>query len=365
MQILVYSAGVALVCSLVTAGAMVHFFGSSDKFKGESGSSSSEGGSSKGSSKKEASHEGSESGERSGSSSKSSSTGESGSSEDSSSSKNTTPGGGSPKKASETAKLLEAETARSIAVRELHEAQKAEKESRTAEEDAKAILEFLKYSLLAASRPGGASVTQAFWSGGQGKDVTLRKAIDATEVRVAEAFAHRPLAEAPVREMLGLAYLNLGEPARPSISTSAPLRCDKPSRSPHHPDTAVCRNQLAIAYRLAGRADEASRLFETDPNSPQQATSPIVERRLLLEQKKAADAELKLRQSARDSPEDHSPTTGRPSTPSRLSAMHSWNSRNMPKPSRFCLSGYEGLRLREDTIPPRTSTASTRHSNAW
>ena len=40
-----------------------------------------------------------------------------------------------------------------------------------------------------------------------------------------------------------------------------------------HPDTAACRNQLAVAYRLAGRTAEASRLFDRNPNSPAHASA--------------------------------------------------------------------------------------------
>ena len=41
------------------------------------------------------------------------------------------------------------------------------------EEETKAILDFLKNTLLSAGRPGDASLADAFWAGGQGKDVTL------------------------------------------------------------------------------------------------------------------------------------------------------------------------------------------------
>ena len=36
---------------------------------------------------------------------------------------------------------------------------------------------------------------------------------------------------------------------------------------PHHPDTLTSRNNLASAYRAAGRADEAKALFETPSGS--------------------------------------------------------------------------------------------------
>ena len=98
-------------------------------------------------------------------------------------------------------------------LKERDQARAAENAALRSEEETKAILDFFKNNLLSAGRPGDVSLTEAFWAGGKGKDVTLRKAVDAAESQVAEAFADRPLAEASVREMLGLAYLSLGEPA--------------------------------------------------------------------------------------------------------------------------------------------------------
>ena len=45
---------------------------------------------------------------------------------------------------------------------------------------------------LSAGRSGDTSLTEAFWTGDLGKDVTLRKAVDVAESQVAEAFADRP-----------------------------------------------------------------------------------------------------------------------------------------------------------------------------
>ena len=65
---------------------------------------------------------------------------------------------------------------------------------------------------------------------GQGQGLTLRQAVDMAESQVADAFDDRPVAEASVREMLGLAYLNLGERRAPSSSTSAPWSCGSPCK---------------------------------------------------------------------------------------------------------------------------------------
>ena len=53
-----------------------------------------------------------------------------------------------------------------------------------------------------------------------------------------------------------------------------------------HPETAACRNQLAVAYRLAGRTTDASDLFERNLNSPNDAAALAVRGATLLLQKK-------------------------------------------------------------------------------
>jgi tetratricopeptide (TPR) repeat protein len=180
-------------------------------------------------------------------------------------------------------------------VKELRQAKEAEKAARASEDEKKAILNFLKNTLLSAGRPGGASLSEAFWTAGQAKDVSLRKALDATASQVAEAFADRPLAEAATREMLGLAYLNVGEPATAVQQYERAMALREAIQGLNDPEAAACRNQLAVAYRLAGRPTEAARLFDRNPNSAAHATALAVRGAMLLLEKKPAEAELKLR----------------------------------------------------------------------
>jgi tetratricopeptide (TPR) repeat protein len=362
-QILLYSAGISLFCSAVVAGAMMYFMGAGGKSSSGDETTLSKGsskaGAQKGSSKKEASHEGSESGEDSASSRQASATSESGSGVGSTAGKKTEPGTDTSQKASETTMLRQPETARLTAVRKLHEAQAAEKSSRMAAADATAILEFLKSTLLSAGRPGEASLPDAFWAGGKGKDVSLRKAVDTAEARAAVAFAQRPLAEASVREMLGLAYSNLGDPARAVSQYERAFALRRALQGAHHPDTSICRNQLAIAYRLAGRPDDGARLFETDTNAPEQAPTLSVKQastlsvssQAMLNQKKAAEAEPKLRQALairqKSQPDDWTTFD----TESAL-GQALLDQQKYADAEPLLLSAYEGLRLREATIPP-------------
>ena len=174
------------------------------------------------------------------------------------------------------AKLQQLEETRKATAKERDVAQAAEKAARRSEEETKAVLDFFTKTLLSAGRPGDVSLSDTFWAGGQGKDLTLRKAVDVAESQVAEAFADRPLGEASVREMLGLTYLNLGEAAQAVKQYERALELREGMQGVSHPDTAACRNQLAVAYRLAGRTVEAGRLFDQNPNSPAHASALAV-----------------------------------------------------------------------------------------
>jgi hypothetical protein len=136
------------------------------------------------------------------------------------------------------------------------------KAAKDAAEDMKAALAFFQGKVLSAGRHVG-------WTGVQSKDITLRQAVDAAEAQVAGQFADRPLAEAAVRELLGTTYLDMTEPALAVKQFERALALRERLQKHDHPDTVVCRNKLAVAYRLAGRPEDASRLYNevTSPSS--------------------------------------------------------------------------------------------------
>lgn len=138
---------------------------------------------------------------------------------------------------------------------ELHDAKAAEKSARRSEEETRAVLDFVKNTLLSAGRPGRVSLAQAFWANGQGKDVTLRKRLDASESQVAGAFGESPIVEASVRELLGAGYLSLGDAEQAVKEYERALALRQAVQGATSPDTAACRNQLAVAYRVAGPHD--------------------------------------------------------------------------------------------------------------
>lgn len=178
--------------------------------------------------------------------------------------------------------------------------EKSQKHSwQTSEENQHAVLQFLESTLLSAGRPADQSLVEAYWQGTVNKerDVSLRKAIDETASKVSGAFAERPLAEAIARQVIGQAYLNLGKPALAVPQYEKALELREAFQGGKDPETGECRNKLAIAYRLADRTTEASRLFEQNPDTLAYADVLVVRGKVLLSNHQPAKAELGFRQS--------------------------------------------------------------------
>jgi tetratricopeptide (TPR) repeat protein len=246
--------------------------------------------------------------------------------------------------------LHQSEAARKAVEKERDRAKTAEKEAQRQEEDTKAILAFIKEKLLTAGRPADASITEAFWAKGQDKDLTLRKAADTAESQVADAFADRPLREASIREILALAYLNLGEVARAVKQYERALALREAMQGVNHADTAECRNKLAVAYRLAGRTAEAGRLFNHNLNSSAHATALAVRGSMLLSEKKPVEAELKLRAclSIRQKMQPDDWTTFDAKS---LLGEALLDQKKYTDAEPLLLSGYKGMKERESKIP--------------
>jgi len=149
-----------------------------------------------------------------------------------------------------------------------------EKAERSAAE-AKAVLGFFQDQVLSAARPEGLE-------GGLGKDVTIRKAVDVAEPKIAGAFSDQPTTEASVRSVLGQTYYDLGEPALAVRQRERALELRTADLGPDHPDTLTGQNSLALAYWAAGQNDRAIPLLERTlaarsaklgPNHPDTLTS--------------------------------------------------------------------------------------------
>jgi hypothetical protein len=256
-------------------------------------------------------------------------------------------------------KFQQSEATWKAAAQELRYAQASAEAARHAEQDAKDVLDFFKKTLLSAGRPGGGTLPAAFWAAGKGQDVTLRQALDLTESRIAETFADRPLAEAAIRELLGLGYLNVGEPARAVQQYRRTLDLREAIQGAAHPDAAACRNQLAVAYRLAGRPTEAALLFDRTPNTPGHAAALAARGLTLLLEKKPAEAELKLREclTLRRKIQPGDWTTF--DTESALGEAL-LDQKKFAEAEPLLRSGYEGLRQRADAIPAQDKPRLTK-----
>ncbi len=246
----------------------------------------------------------------------------------------------------------EAEAARQALARERDRAVAREQAAERAEQDTKAVVAFLEDRLFAAARPKELA-------GGLGKDVTLRQAVDAAEAEVTRMFADRPLAEASVRQALGSAYLDLGEAPLAVKQLERALALREARLGPGVPATVDSRNKLAVAYRLAGRHAEASRLYDQNPETPSHADALAVQSSALLSQKKPAEAELKLRQCLairqKAQPDDWATFDAKSALGEALLEQ-----KKFAEAEPLLLSGYEGLQQRQAKVPAESRTCLTR-----
>ena len=122
-------------------------------------------------------------------------------------------------------------------------------------DSAQAVLTFFREKILAAGRPEGQE-------GGLGKDVTLRKAVDAAEKEITESFKNRPLVEAAIRHTLSESYGYLGEPTLAIQHAERALDLRRQHLGPEHIETVKSMSQLGVAYRVARKYREAIPIFE-------------------------------------------------------------------------------------------------------
>ena len=150
---------------------------------------------------------------------------------------------------------LAARAERNRAIAAEDEAKAEGEKSRRSALESEAVLRFFQDQVLAAARPEGQE-------GGLGRDVTIRKAVDAAEPRVALAFKDQPAVEASIRGALGETYLLLGEPNKAIREFDRVLELVAARLGHDHPDALATRYNLANAYESAGRTAEAIKLLE-------------------------------------------------------------------------------------------------------
>ena len=152
------------------------------------------------------------------------------------------------KVAAESARLS-AQTARVAAESE----KEAKQEALARETETKAVLGFVENRILAAARPLGET-------GGLGREVTLRKAIESALPYVEKSFASQPLIEARLRLTLGWSFSLLGDAKTAAEQHEAARAIYTRLRGPDHRDTLNSMLQLARCYDDLGRYPDALEL---------------------------------------------------------------------------------------------------------
>lgn len=251
-------------------------------------------------------------------------------------------------------KQLEQEsTARQTASVQRNQALAAEKTAQRSQQIAKDVLNFLRKKLLLSGDPKG-------WNSvSPGKEVTLRQAVNRAEPKVAESFPDQPLREASIRQLLGTTYLDLGDAEKAVQQFERAMALWEALLGPEDPYTGDCRNRLAVAYRRAGRIDDAGRLFQRSPLSSTHAAALAIQGSALLTEKKPAAAELKLRESLsirqKIQPDDWTTFDAQ----SMLGAAL-LDQKKYPLAEPMLVSGYEGMKQRQARIPAQDRSHLTR-----
>jgi serine/threonine protein kinase len=118
---------------------------------------------------------------------------------------------------------------------------------------AQAVTRFYEDHVLAATRPKG-------WSGGSGKGLSLKEALDQAVPKIDEAFVNQPELDAAVRHTLSMTYWYLGDftAANPLLEKSYALRLTH--LGPDNPDTLTSLHDLAMQRWRQGKFKEAAEL---------------------------------------------------------------------------------------------------------
>jgi tetratricopeptide (TPR) repeat protein len=247
----------------------------------------------------------------------------------------------------------QAVVAQQVFARQRDQALAAQQTTQQSQDDLKAVLSFVRDNLLAAARPPGET------GAGLGKNVTLRQAVTATEAKVGPVFRARPLAEALARALYGSAYEEMGEAALAVKEFERALALREALLGPNHPDTITSRNELAVAYRLAGRPDAASRLYEQDPDLPSHAAALAIRGAMLLARNEPAEAESELREglavAQRIQPDDWTTFDTRSLLGEALLMQQKY-----ADAQPLLLSAYEGLKQRQAGLPAEGRGSLTR-----
>jgi tetratricopeptide (TPR) repeat protein/tRNA A-37 threonylcarbamoyl transferase component Bud32 len=143
-----------------------------------------------------------------------------------------------------------ARTAEAATRKEWGRAERETSKARQSEAETRAVLDFFQDNVLAATRPEDQE-------GGLGREVSVRRAVDAAEPKITAAFRDKPAAEASVRNALGITYYYLGDHVLAIRQHERARQLRSNALGPDHPDTLESMGNLAAAYQGAGRPNDA------------------------------------------------------------------------------------------------------------
>src|SRR5207249_1861920 len=130
---------------------------------------------------------------------------------------------------------LKATAAETRALNALDGEAEQRKKAVTSASEAKAVLKFLQDKVLSAARPKGQE-------GGLGVDATIRAALDRAEPEIAKDFANQPLAEAAIRNALGVSYWFLNDWDKALRQQQRAVELRRRELGPDHRDTVGIMN---------------------------------------------------------------------------------------------------------------------------
>jgi serine/threonine protein kinase/tetratricopeptide (TPR) repeat protein len=132
---------------------------------------------------------------------------------------------------------------------------KAKQSAEAREAETKAVLEFVENRVIASARPEGQA-------GGLGREVTLRRALEAALPFVDQSFSNQPLNEARLRMTLAISFANLGEAEIATEQAERARTIYRDRLGADDPLTLSSMHNLANGYEALGRLDDALKLRE-------------------------------------------------------------------------------------------------------
>jgi tetratricopeptide (TPR) repeat protein/tRNA A-37 threonylcarbamoyl transferase component Bud32 len=131
------------------------------------------------------------------------------------------------------------------------EAERQKRDAQQANENTKAVNGFLTDGIIGAAAPELA----------QGKQISVKDAVDKASATVHETFAERPLIEAAVRNTLAETYHSLGRADLGLPHAQAAVEIRRRMLGSDHPDTLDSINNLGMLQRTQGRLDDAEKAW--------------------------------------------------------------------------------------------------------